>query len=82
MCPAAQVAVAWTLLHPAVDSTVLGARTFSQLEDNLASLDISFSDEQVRKLDAISHIDLGFPHDFLTGPTFDAMFGGATVETR
>jgi aryl-alcohol dehydrogenase-like predicted oxidoreductase len=79
---AAQVAVAWTLLHPAVDSTVLGARTFAQLEDNLASLDISFSEGQIKRLDAISHIDLGCPHDFLTGPTFDAMFGGAAVETR
>ena len=29
-----------------------------------------------------SRIDLGFPHDFLTGSTFLAMFGGAAVESR
>jgi aryl-alcohol dehydrogenase-like predicted oxidoreductase len=78
----AQVALAWTLLHPAVDSTVIGARTFAQLEDNLASLEISFSDDHVKRLDDVSRIELGFPHDFLSGSTFNAMFGGAAVEER
>ena len=79
---AAQVAVAWTLQHPAVVSPVLGVRTLAQLEDNLGALDIAFTPEQLQKLEAVSHLDLGFPHDFLTGGTFHAMFGGCSVESR
>jgi aryl-alcohol dehydrogenase-like predicted oxidoreductase len=33
-----QVALAWTLLNPAVSTTLLGARTLKQLEDNLGAL--------------------------------------------
>jgi len=79
-CSPAQVALAWTLLHPAVVSPVIGARTFKQLEDNLAAIDISFTEEQIGKLEAVSRIDLGFPHDFLTENNFRAMFGGVSVE--
>jgi aryl-alcohol dehydrogenase-like predicted oxidoreductase len=78
----AQVALAWTMLHPAVTSPVIGARTPAQLEDNLAALDVTFSDEQRERLDTVSRLELGFPHDFLSGPTFEAMFGGCSVESR
>jgi len=79
---AAQVAVAWTLLNPGVTSTILGARTFAQLEDNLGALEVSFTEDQAERLQAASRIDLGFPHDFLNAPVMHGMFGMVNVERR
>src|ERR1700726_1852264 len=57
----AQVALAW-LRHQLVPVIpIIGARKLSQLQDNLASLDLELSAEQLKSLDAASRIDLGFP---------------------
>jgi aryl-alcohol dehydrogenase-like predicted oxidoreductase len=57
----AQVALAW-LRHQTVPVIpIIGARKVSQLQDNLASLDLELSDEQLKSLNAASRIDLGFP---------------------
>jgi aryl-alcohol dehydrogenase-like predicted oxidoreductase len=78
----AQVALAWTLLNPAVTSPIIGARTLAQFEDNLAALDVRFSDEQISRLDAASKIELGFPHDLLKDGPASMMFGRVKVEKR
>jgi aryl-alcohol dehydrogenase-like predicted oxidoreductase len=78
--PSAQVALAWTLLNPAVTSPLVGARTLAQLEANLAALEITFTPEQVARLDEVSRIDLGFPHEMMNGPVADQMLGGVRVE--
>jgi aryl-alcohol dehydrogenase-like predicted oxidoreductase len=57
----AQVALAW-LRHQTVPVIpIIGARKVSQLQDNLASLDLQLSAEQLKSLDGASRIDLGFP---------------------
>src|SRR6202171_679148 len=57
----AQVALAW-LRHQAVPVIpIIGARKVSQLQDNLASLDLELSAEQLKSLDGASRIELGFP---------------------
>jgi aryl-alcohol dehydrogenase-like predicted oxidoreductase len=60
----AQVALAWLRqrLWPVIP--IIGARRAEQLADNLACLDLTLSPEQVRRLDAASHVEKGFPHDF------------------
>jgi aryl-alcohol dehydrogenase-like predicted oxidoreductase len=79
----AQVALAWTLVNPAVSSPILGVRTLAQLEDNLGALDVRFEDKQLARLDEVSAVALGFPHDFLALPmTRTVMTGGATVLPR
>jgi diketogulonate reductase-like aldo/keto reductase len=40
---------------------IIGARKLSQLQDNLASLEMEFSAEQLKSLDGASRIELGFP---------------------
>jgi aryl-alcohol dehydrogenase-like predicted oxidoreductase len=62
----AQVALAWLRCRPLPVIPIIGARKLSQLEDNLASIDLSFSAEQLKTLDEASRIELGFPHDFYT----------------
>ncbi len=80
---ASQVALAWTMLDPAVTAPLIGARTLAQLEDNLGALDIVFSDDQRARLHAASAIEPGFPHEFLARPMTRAiMFGGRPVPTR
>jgi aryl-alcohol dehydrogenase-like predicted oxidoreductase len=57
----AQVALAW-LRHQTVPIIpIIGARKVSQLQDNLASLDLELSAEQSESLDGASRIELGFP---------------------
>jgi aryl-alcohol dehydrogenase-like predicted oxidoreductase len=57
----AQVALAWVRQRPVPVIPILGARKVSQLQDNLASLDVNLSAEQVKSLDEASSIELGFP---------------------
>jgi aryl-alcohol dehydrogenase-like predicted oxidoreductase len=58
----AQVALAWLRYRPVPVILIVGARKLSQLQNNLASLDLSLSTEQVQALDEASQIDLGFPY--------------------
>jgi len=58
----AQVALAWLQYRPVPVIPIIGARKLTQLQDNLASLDLQLSREQVQALDDASQIDLGFPY--------------------
>lgn len=62
---ASQVALAWTLRHPAVSAPIVGARTLDQLEDNLGALAIDLDAKHQARLAEVSTIDLGFPHEAL-----------------
>lgn len=77
--PPAQVALAWTLLNPAVVSPIIGARTFAQFEDNLAALEITLSDDQIRRLNDVSEVEKCFPHNMLDSAAAASMFGGIKV---
>ena len=61
----ARVALAWVQQRPGVTSTIIGARTLEQLEDNLAALELQLSPEQLGRLDGLSAPQLNFPFDFL-----------------
>jgi aryl-alcohol dehydrogenase-like predicted oxidoreductase len=50
----AQVALAWLLARPAVSSVILGARTVEQLDDNLGSVDLHLTADQLARLDSAS----------------------------
>ncbi len=49
-----QVALAWLLAQPAVTSPIIGPRTLEQLEDNLGSLQVRLTGDQLEQLDAAS----------------------------
>jgi aryl-alcohol dehydrogenase-like predicted oxidoreductase len=80
---AAQVALAWTLLNPAVTAPVIGARTLAQAEDNLGALDVRLDAEHVARLDAASRPAPIFPQRFTERPLVrQLVFGGAAVARR
>ncbi len=49
-----QVALAWLLAQPVVTSPIIGPRNLEQLEDNLASLEVTLSEEDRLALEAVS----------------------------
>ncbi len=60
----AQVALAWLRYRAVPVIPIIGARKLSQLQDNLASFDLTLSADQLKTLDEASRIELGFPNDF------------------
>ena len=60
-----RVALAWALLNPAVTAPTVGVRSLAQLDDNLGALQIRLDPGQHARLDEISAIELGFPHEAL-----------------
>jgi aryl-alcohol dehydrogenase-like predicted oxidoreductase len=56
----ARVAIAWVLSRPGVTSVIIAARKADQLEDNIRAVDLRFSEDDVRQLDAAS--DPGVPY--------------------
>jgi aryl-alcohol dehydrogenase-like predicted oxidoreductase len=57
----AQVALAWLRHQVLPVIPIIGARKVAQLQDNLASLHLELSTEQLKSLDGASRIELGFP---------------------
>jgi aryl-alcohol dehydrogenase-like predicted oxidoreductase len=74
----ARVALAWVQGRPGVTSTIIGARTMDQLDQNLGALDVKLSAEQVGTLDRLSEPQLAFPAAFLKNAGV-FMHGGSTV---
>jgi aryl-alcohol dehydrogenase-like predicted oxidoreductase len=62
--PPAQVALNWVRAQPGV-LPLLGARTDVQLQDNLACLDFTLDPDALARLERLSAIEPGFPHDYL-----------------
>jgi aryl-alcohol dehydrogenase-like predicted oxidoreductase len=62
----AQVAIAWVRAQQArsVIVPILGVRRREQLEDNLGALDLELTAEELARLEEVSRVELGFPHDF------------------
>jgi aryl-alcohol dehydrogenase-like predicted oxidoreductase len=58
----AQVALNWVTNRPGVASTLVGARTLAQLDENLAALDFELSAEQTARLTELSDFDHGYPY--------------------
>ena len=51
----AQMALAWTLRDARVTSTLIGASSVAQLEQNLGALDnLAFTDEELAEIDRIA----------------------------
>src|ERR1700730_11096415 len=74
----AEVALAW-LRHQTVPVIpIMGARKVSQLQDNLASLDLELSAEQLKSLDGASRIELGFPQSIYDREMVRAIRYGGT----
>lgn len=59
-----QVALKWTMQKDFQCIPIVGATRLSQLEDNLKVIDVTLPPEAIERLNRVSAIELGFPHDF------------------
>jgi len=73
----AVVALAWLRAQGGI-IPILGARTAQQLGDNLTFLDVELPAAALARLDQISRVHRGFPHDFLAGT--DHILGGMSAQ--
>lgn len=60
----AQVAINWLRQQKGLIIPIVGARTPEQSKDTLACLEFSLNDGQMKRLDEVSRIELGFPYEF------------------
>ena len=76
-CTPSQVAVSWVRQQHGVIVPLVGARNLEQLTDNLGALDITLDEQHLARLDEVSRIEPGFPHDCLASdPIRDIVYGG------
>lgn len=61
----AQVATAWVRAQGYPYLPIVGARKVSQIKDSLGAVALELGPEHMARLDQVSAISLGFPHDFL-----------------
>jgi aryl-alcohol dehydrogenase-like predicted oxidoreductase len=82
-CTPSQVALNWIRQQKILPQQnkifpMIGSRKESQIKDNLACLEFKLSNEQVQRLNEISKIELGFPHDFLNSEMVKEIIHGGT----
>jgi aryl-alcohol dehydrogenase-like predicted oxidoreductase len=63
----AEVSLAWLLQQPQVTSTIFGARSIAQLEDNVKAAELTLSAAQMKALTDASDFELGYPYAFMKG---------------
>ncbi len=73
----AQVALAWLRQQAGTLIPIVGATSERQLAQNLGCSEVRLDDDQLRRLDAASAVELGFPHDFLRSENIRNIVYGA-----
>jgi aryl-alcohol dehydrogenase-like predicted oxidoreductase len=68
-CTISQLSLAWVMHQPGITSPILGPRTMEQFEDNLKANDVTITEEDRKRIDAI------VPPGSMTVPFYEAMFG-------
>jgi aryl-alcohol dehydrogenase-like predicted oxidoreductase len=78
----AQVALAWVVSRPGVDTTLIGVSKVSQVHDNIAALGLQLGNEQLAKLDEASRPPSSISD--LSAPAMrrQVIFGGHSVAAR
>ena len=77
-----QVALRWVMDRAGVTSTIIGARTMAQLDDNLAACAVRLTAEDTARLDALTAPSPVFPHDFLSTFIPSVIQNGTRVNGR
>jgi aryl-alcohol dehydrogenase-like predicted oxidoreductase len=57
----ATIALAWVLAKPFVTSVIIGAKSSEQLKQNLASVEVQLTEEEIKKLDEVSALPPEYP---------------------
>jgi aryl-alcohol dehydrogenase-like predicted oxidoreductase len=60
-CSPARVSLAWLLAKPVVTSVIIGAKRLDQLQDNLAAVEFTLTQNELRQLDEVSALAPEYP---------------------
>ncbi|HYI80427.1 MAG TPA: aldo/keto reductase [Thermoleophilaceae bacterium] len=52
-CTLGQLAIAWTLVHPAVDVAIVGSRRAAHIEESVGALDVDLDDEALQRIETV-----------------------------
>ena len=78
--PLSQIALAWARVQRGISALLLGAKEPKQLEENLASLEVTLEADELTKLGEASALDPAHPYAGLTPAVKQGIFGGTSVE--
>ena len=78
----AQVALRWVMDRAGVTSTIIGARTMQQLDDNLAACALRLGADETTRLDRLTEPLPCFPHDFINNLIPNTIHGGTRINGR
>ena len=79
-CHPAHVAINWLRQQNDRIIPIIGARTAEQLEENMECLKYPLDSEHMKRLDEVSRIELGFPHEFLVREHIRNLIYGFTYD--
>jgi aryl-alcohol dehydrogenase-like predicted oxidoreductase len=60
-CSPARISLAWLLTRPVVTSVIVGAKRVSQLQDNLAAVELKLTENEIKRLDEVSALPPEYP---------------------
>jgi aryl-alcohol dehydrogenase-like predicted oxidoreductase len=66
-----QIALAYILQKTPYVFPIVGQRKVSHLEDSIAGLSVTLSEDDIKDIEGAYEFDYGFPHTFLSGSMFD-----------
>ncbi len=74
----AQVALSWVAARPGIASVLIGASRTDQLVQNIASLELTLTEDHLNRLEAATAMELASPYFIFQLPR-QAFFGGQSV---
>ena len=60
-CSPVRLSLAWLLAKPVVTSVIMGAKRLDQLEDNLAAVELTLTQDELRQLNEVSALPPEYP---------------------
>lgn len=76
----AQVAIRWAMQKEHTSIPIVGSAKSHQLAESLGAVNLTIPSEQMKALNEISKIEMGFPHDFLAGEGVNQVLFGGTKD--
>lgn len=80
--PSSQVALNWATKRPGITSTIIGATTMEQLENNLHCLDFDIPEELNRELEMIGRPEQVFPYHYFNPEMQSFLNGEVKIRTE
>lgn len=79
-CTSSQLAYAWAMAQGKKIIPLVGATSVAQLEDNIGSLDVELTQEEIQEIGSVTNFKPGFPAEFMDSPNVKSLMFGNTYD--